>query len=136
VAMPTVLKILSLILWLTDLKTVISLYLLKSPEKIVNDDVCTTFWWLFLSWIFFYHPNMNLFLSTEITASPSVSALLAANSIFFNCLKSCPHLCLLNFKFLSHFAKRRHFHSMRHLQIGFNLFFTTESVKTPPFGLS
>jgi hypothetical protein len=27
------------------------------------------------------------------------------NFFFFNCPKSCLHLCLLNFKFLSHFAK-------------------------------
>jgi hypothetical protein len=57
---------------------------------------------------------------------------------FFNCPKSCLHLCLLNFKFLSHFAKRRYFHFIRHLQIGFDSVFTTKSVKTPPslFGLS
>jgi hypothetical protein len=57
---------------------------------------------------------------------------------FFNFPKSCLHLCLLNFKFLSHFANKRHFYFMRHLQIGFDLFFMTESVKTPPslFGLS
>ena len=42
---------------------------------------------------------------------------------FFNCPKSCLHLCLLNFKFLSHFANIRHFYFMRHLQIGFDLFF-------------
>jgi hypothetical protein len=58
--------------------------------------------------------------------------LLAANSIFFHCPISCPHLCLVNFKLSSHFANRRHFHFMRHLQIGFDLVFTTESVKTPP----
>jgi hypothetical protein len=57
---------------------------------------------------------------------------------FFQLPLSCLHLCLLNFKFLSHFANRRHFHFKRHLQIGFDLFFTTKSVKTPPslFGLS
>jgi hypothetical protein len=51
---------------------------------------------------------------------------------FFHCLKTCLHLCLLNFRFSSHFANRRYFHFMRHLQISFDLFFTTESVKTPP----
>ena len=79
-----------------------------------------------------------MFLLTEITASPSVSPLLAANSIFSISLKRCLHLCLLNSKFLSHFANRRYFHFKRHLQIDFDLVFTTESVKTPPslFGLS
>ena len=37
---------------------------------------------------------------------------------FFHCLISCLHLCLLNFKFPSHFANRQHFHFMRHSQIG------------------
>jgi hypothetical protein len=64
--------------------------------------------------------------------------LLAANNIFFDCPKSCLHLCLLNFKFLSHFVNRQCFHFKRHLQIGLDLLFTTESMKNPPslFGLS
>jgi hypothetical protein len=64
--------------------------------------------------------------------TPKCWCLVGSQFNFFNCPKSCLHLCLLNFKFLSHLAKRRCFHFKRRLQIGFDLFFTTESVKTHP----
>ena len=63
VDLSTVLEILSLILWLTGLKIVISFHLLKHCwKKMINDDVWTTFWLLFLSWNFLGCLNLNLLL--------------------------------------------------------------------------
>ena len=63
VAMPTVLKILSLKLWLADLKDGHWFASFEtSLEKIVEDDVSTIFWLLFLSWNFLGCPNLNLYL--------------------------------------------------------------------------
>jgi hypothetical protein len=65
-----------------------------------------------------------------------VSPLLAANSIFLIALKAA-YTYVYELQISVAFAKRRKFHFKGHLQIGFNLVFTTESVKTPSslFGL-
>ena len=91
VAMPTVLKILSLKSWLADLKGCHWFASFEtSLEKIFEDDVSTIFGCYFLSWNSLWWPNLDSLLLTEITASPSVSPLLAANSHFFSLSHKLP----------------------------------------------
>jgi hypothetical protein len=70
--------------------------------------------------------------SGHVGFSTVTSANVGSQFNFFYCPISCLHLCLLNFKLLSHFVNRRYFYPLRHLQIGLHLVFTTVSVKTPP----
>ena len=82
-------------IWLVDLKTVIGFHLLKHCWKRWLIMMFIRFFWLlFLSWNFLCCPSLNLFLLTEITASTSVSPLLAAKSHFSICFISYLHQCL------------------------------------------
>ena len=90
----------------------------------VNDDVCTIFWLLFLSWNFLCCPNLNLFLLNRDNYFSQCVTIVGSQFNFFH----CPISCLLS----SHFTNRRYFHFLQHLQIGLDLVFTTASVETPP----
>ena len=137
VAMPTVLKILSLKSWLPDLEIVLGLHLLK--HRWIRWLMMMLVWFFgccfksnfsLLSWsefIFFYRDN----------CFSQCVAIVGSQFNFFNFPKSCLHLLSPKWQVIVAFRNKT-FYLSRQLQFGFDSVFTTESVKTPPslFGLS